>query len=305
MNHDTKVGLGLGILLVGIVSAFYFREQPTSQDPLPEIQSVEALDREISKSLSVVNQQLTALQKFEHQFKPGLDLDEIDLDQEMPVVTDHLVKVGPDLEPVRIETEIVSIDEESVPTFDPEFEFLNEPEVSDSPVSTPGSSEELATAGPPLDQNHSAKIPVTVVVESEGNPPKELPLSVEMFSEDLQSPDVGVKEIPLQLHPITIDSLAVMKPEIQGNADVKKAQADVIPERIEPVRDPRIIVPKRVRLNEPIARRTLEEFREPQNNPISEQTTPSRPESRSKPLPDTSNNGLPSLEGLEPIEPTR
>jgi hypothetical protein len=302
MNHDTKVGLGLGILLVGIVSAFYFREQPTFQDPLPEIQSVEALDREISDSLSVVDQQSTALQKFEHQFKPELRLGQIDLSHDLPAVADHPQQVAPESETLSSETEIASVDENLVPTFDPEFEFLNEPEVGGSTVSTPDTTEDVASSDPLSDKNRSVKIPAQAVVQSEGNPPKELPLAAEMFSEDLQSSQVIEEQIPLQLDPITIDSPVEVKPELDENDGVNKAPSAATPQRIEPVRDPRIIVPKRVRLNEPIARRTLEEFRGTQDKRSPDKTMPSLPKSR---RPATLNEGLPSLEGLEPIDPAR
>lgn len=307
MNHDTKVGLGLGILLVGIVSAFYFREQPTLLDPLPEIQSVEALDREISESLAVVDKSVTPLEKFESQYKSDFKLDEIETEQDLPAVSHQPVKIEVDLTEEQTKTEVGKVEEGPVPTFDPEFEFLNEPTADESVASSPESPAKQSYSDSASKSESSQKLPATAVVQSENNPPKELPAQVEMFSEDLDSAPLNDDEIPLQLAPITVQSPA--QPERKPDARVIHSEPDKITPQPAPVRDPRIIVPKRVRLNEPIARRTIEEMRSPgttgKNEKVRSESLFPSAEKDSEPFSDSANQGLPTLEGLEPLDPSR
>ena len=47
MQRDKKLGLGLGILLVGVVAAFFFRHEPRAESP--ELNDPETLDRQIAE----------------------------------------------------------------------------------------------------------------------------------------------------------------------------------------------------------------------------------------------------------------
>jgi hypothetical protein len=49
MQRDQKIGLALGILLVGAVAAFFFRHEPAPDKPLPALQTAEALDHRIAE----------------------------------------------------------------------------------------------------------------------------------------------------------------------------------------------------------------------------------------------------------------
>lgn len=54
MHPDKKVGLALGILLIGITGAFFFRnEAPTDESPGESLQTAEALDRRIDRADAV------------------------------------------------------------------------------------------------------------------------------------------------------------------------------------------------------------------------------------------------------------
>ena len=51
MHPDKKVGLALGILLIGITGAFFFRnEAPSDESPAGQLTSAESLDRRIDRS---------------------------------------------------------------------------------------------------------------------------------------------------------------------------------------------------------------------------------------------------------------
>jgi len=51
MHPDKKVGLALGILLIGITGAFFFRnEAPSDESPTGQLTSAESLDRRIDRS---------------------------------------------------------------------------------------------------------------------------------------------------------------------------------------------------------------------------------------------------------------
>lgn len=49
MNRDQKIGLSLGILLVGAVAAFFYRHEQPRAVPLPELQSAAELDAQIAE----------------------------------------------------------------------------------------------------------------------------------------------------------------------------------------------------------------------------------------------------------------
>jgi LysM repeat protein len=49
MTRDQKIGLALGILLIGAVAAFFYRHEPVTTAKLPELKSVRELDQEISR----------------------------------------------------------------------------------------------------------------------------------------------------------------------------------------------------------------------------------------------------------------
>ena len=70
MHHDKKVGLGLAILLIGIVGAFFFRNEPTpSTDEIPELESAAVLDREINDPLTDGPTPYTELDEFEARYR--------------------------------------------------------------------------------------------------------------------------------------------------------------------------------------------------------------------------------------------
>ena len=48
MEQDTRIGLAMGILLIGIVGALFFRNEPASEE-VPEIADAESLDDEIAE----------------------------------------------------------------------------------------------------------------------------------------------------------------------------------------------------------------------------------------------------------------
>lgn len=49
MTRDQKIGLALGILLVGAVAAFFYRHETPAVAPLPELKSAAELDQQISE----------------------------------------------------------------------------------------------------------------------------------------------------------------------------------------------------------------------------------------------------------------
>ncbi|MBI1348533.1 LysM peptidoglycan-binding domain-containing protein [bacterium] len=49
MNRDQKIGLSLGILLVGAVAAFFYRHEQPRSAPLPELQTAAELDARIAE----------------------------------------------------------------------------------------------------------------------------------------------------------------------------------------------------------------------------------------------------------------
>lgn len=50
MSRDQKVGLALGILLVGAVAAFFYRHEDVPTSQLPELKTAAELDRQISEN---------------------------------------------------------------------------------------------------------------------------------------------------------------------------------------------------------------------------------------------------------------
>jgi len=51
MHRDQKIGLSLGILLVGAVAAFFYRHEQPHLTPLPELQTAAELDAHIAEGL--------------------------------------------------------------------------------------------------------------------------------------------------------------------------------------------------------------------------------------------------------------
>lgn len=49
MQRDQKVGLALGVLLIGAVAAFFFRNETEPNQRLPQLESAEAVNREIAE----------------------------------------------------------------------------------------------------------------------------------------------------------------------------------------------------------------------------------------------------------------
>ena len=49
MHRDKKLGLALGILLIGVVGAFFFRNEADPLEDLPELQDVASLDAQIAE----------------------------------------------------------------------------------------------------------------------------------------------------------------------------------------------------------------------------------------------------------------
>jgi len=49
MQRDQKIGLALGILLVGAVAAFFFRHEEAPSEPLPALQTADELDERIAE----------------------------------------------------------------------------------------------------------------------------------------------------------------------------------------------------------------------------------------------------------------
>lgn len=49
MQRDQKVGLALGVLLIGAVAAFFFRNEPDPGARIPQLESAEAVNREIAQ----------------------------------------------------------------------------------------------------------------------------------------------------------------------------------------------------------------------------------------------------------------
>lgn len=49
MHRDTKLGLALGVLLLGIVGAFFFRNEPLPVPEAPKLRTAEALDAQIAE----------------------------------------------------------------------------------------------------------------------------------------------------------------------------------------------------------------------------------------------------------------
>lgn len=49
MHRDTKLGLALGVLLLGIVGAFFFRNEPLPSPNAPTLRTAEALDAQIAE----------------------------------------------------------------------------------------------------------------------------------------------------------------------------------------------------------------------------------------------------------------
>lgn len=49
MQRDLKIGLSLGVLLIGIVGAFFFRLEPHRETPVAQLQSIQELDERIAE----------------------------------------------------------------------------------------------------------------------------------------------------------------------------------------------------------------------------------------------------------------
>lgn len=151
MHHDKKVGLGLGILLLGIVGAFFFRNEPPKPDrEFPELLTADELDREITQSGVQRPRPYTELDEFESHYQSGVQSG---------------VKLGGIETPEKSQTS--SISTPPVGPFDEEFNFLNDP------VTTP-----------PEPIKPAPEAPVQDVAESTGK----LSVEHEMFLEDSPEP---------------------------------------------------------------------------------------------------------------------
>ena len=327
MSHDTKVGLGLGILLVGIASAFYFREQPFDQAPLPELESTAEIEKRLSESVAERRDQVSPLDRFEEQYHPDLELPNIQLDAELPDV----VKNKHDSELVKTNPTVVLNEPRPIPKFDPEFEFLNEPQPV-SPVSEQPVEEQVVTEAEPEKVDGGwVKSPLKKIVDPlQDTPnrtlatkpvtqldstPRELPPAAEMFSEDVAKLEASREaDIPVELEPIHVDpapaNLSESSPDpiVARPVDVPNVENSNtnVDKPIEPVRDPRVIVPKRVRLNEPVARRSEESLFSSPRTPKNQRIQHRDAGDESKPLnPARIPQELPSLDGLEPLDPSR
>lgn len=359
MHHDKKVGLGLGILLVGIIGAFFFREEPRVRDPLPELQSAESLDREITESLVDTAKPFSPLEQYERQYRPAIDIQGIEIAEPEPKPA----------EPEKIDSEIASTAKK---VFDEEFDFLNDPteptpvqpevairsdaeEPTQQPeMKTPVKPQDVAVSRTTPDQDltsgtgmfpsdstsETAKprepfvedLPVVTleIPDNSSKPAKpETPraspehslytvrqgdtlsgISLQLFGrqadyrtifemnrDQLASPDdlrPGMKlKIPVTkgLNRSTEISLAEPKDPPQAHFTESNAEGKQ-PQEQPPKRDRRVIVPRRVRLNEPIA-----------DNP--NKHLGSAPRALFTLTPDeseTDDSLLPTLEGLEPLE---
>lgn len=341
MHHDKKVGLGLGILLVGIVGAFFFREEPRARDPLPELQSAETLDREITEALVDKPKPYSDLEQYEQRHKPFVNLQGIET-------------AGTD------ETE-AGVPSTAGKVFDEEFDFLNDPARTtagkpEEPTLASNQGEEYPTAG---DDSES---PQDVIV-SRTSAPRELPSSQAMFTEDLSSSEESsaqpfleddrpsdrdsaepsaANDTASRIYVVQAgDTLSGIASRLLGrqadfrkifelNRDQLSSPDDLRPgmrlripapeQRPEPTgvsltelrepagseapqqslkrdqspapkRDRRVIVPRRVRLNEPIA-----------NNPGSDPANQPRVRFKFDEPETESNDDLPTLEGLEPLD---
>jgi nucleoid-associated protein YgaU len=344
MHHDKKVGLGLGILLVGIVGAFFFREEPRPRAPLPELQSAESLDHDISESLVDKPKPYTGLEEFEQRYKPFVNLE-------------------------GIETAGMDETDSGVPptagkVFDEEFDFLNDPAATSGKPDEPTLAENQGEGNPTTSEDSPTAQDAIV---SRTSTPRELPSAKAMFTEDLSSSEqasarpfqeddrsvVGendrnsagssaadetatrtyivqkgdtlsgiasrLLERPIDYRKIfelnrdrlsspddlqpgmrlkipapeqrpepTGVSLTAPREAVGSEAPQQNLKSGESP---SPKRDRRVIVPRRVRLNEPIA-----------NNPSGNHVN--RPRVRFKlDEPETEcNDDLPTLEGLEPLD---
>lgn len=329
MSHDTKVGLGLGILLVGFASALYFREQPLERTPLPDLESTVELEDRLSESVAEHRHQVSPLDQFEQKYRSDLDLPDVELVEEFPspVVNSEEV-ASSDQEPA-----VVLNEPRRLPRHDPEFEFLNEPQVEpvvdeideQKPVVTksdnPASQDEWTKApvkklDDPAQKSPDPRLPARPVVQSD-SPPHELPPAVEMFSQDLlEAENAPYEDIPIELQPIIVDVIPNEKSPQSETPPVVSRPLELpaeepVPESkpiqtAEPVRDPRIIVPKRVRLNEPVARRPEDSLFSSPSVPKTENVSPKQQQPKSNSArPARIPNELPTLEGLEPLDPSR
>ena len=50
MHSDMKLGLGLGVLLIGVVGAFFFRNETGTDEPIPRLERAAEVDRKIERS---------------------------------------------------------------------------------------------------------------------------------------------------------------------------------------------------------------------------------------------------------------
>lgn len=342
MHHDKKVGLGLGILLVGIVGAFFFREEPRPLEPLPELRSAELLDREITDSLVGNPKPDTDLEKYERQYKPYVNLQGI--------------------ETAGIDETRAGVPPSDGNVFDEEFDFLNEPGEPASQESTLAGNQAEQS---PLTEAQSG--PAQDVIVSRTLTPREHPAAKGMFPEDRSSPQdaspqpfleddrplaeeldraseqptetdaaessfytvqkgdtlsgiasrlTGRRGDYREIFELNRDQLSSpddlrpgmrLKIPVQGQSDrttevlLTAPQESPSPdsslqtlERATPKpskQDRRVIVPRRVRLNEPIA-----------NNPAGLRREEPRVRFTLEPSREETNGNLPTLEGLEPLD---
>lgn len=358
MHHDKKVGLGLGILLVGIVGAFFFREEPSAREPLPEFQLADSLDREISESLVNRPNPNAELEVYEQQYRPSVDLQGIET-------------TGQE----QVDSELSAT---SKKVFDEEFDFLNEPpgpvaEHSEEIVKTED-SDPSGNRQQPTGESIEDIRPTQDLEVSRSTSPRELSSGTGMFTAERSSTNeaslqpfvedkqpatekiiqkatetsgttdaassentldsrsyivqqgdtlssISSKLLGHQIHyqqifELNRDQLASpdalrpgMELKIPATEQLKqpkeislteqkdsprvrfKENDDQVSEPQPPKRDRRVIVPRRVRLNQPVA-----------NNPDVNRGRVPRATFTPTPSEEESNDLLPTLDGLEPLE---
>lgn len=93
MSRDQKIGLALGILLVGAVAAFFYRHEESTVSPLPELKSAAEMDRRISEGPLAPYVNTPATNR-----TPSNTVDELDSGlQEAPIgLVPHPIALEPD-----------------------------------------------------------------------------------------------------------------------------------------------------------------------------------------------------------------
>lgn len=164
MHHDAKVGLGLGILLIGIVSAFFFRNEPSPVlDDFPPLLTADELDREIIDSRTASPKPYTDLDRFEEKYNSGVKLEGIE----------------------PRDSTASTIPPSARGLFDQEFDFLNEaPSTPPNPIRTT-----------PVDTLVPPPRDVPVSERLERTPPADLPGDKGMFT-DAAAPPNSVQAAP-------------------------------------------------------------------------------------------------------------